>query len=141
MHVDGRQKKVCTVSIKRQALPDVYVMNFSTMTMLLPLARMPSRDGEAGMKTMLRDINVIPNGTGQEIPYASSWSSTYESVGPLRTFHSFSPPVSPPNDTCRFLACFVSVWGCLVVVLLFVLSCFCFLFCKCHGISQILRAY
>ena len=119
----------------------MYVMNLSTMTMLLPPARMPNRDGEAGMKTMLRDINVISNGTGQEIPYASSWSSTYESVGPLRTFHSFSPPVSPPNDTCRFLACFVGVWGCLVVGLLFVLSCFCFLFCKCHGISQILRAY
>ena len=86
----------------------MYVMNLSTMTMLLPLARMPNRDGEAGMKTMLRDINVISNGTGQEIPYASSWSSTYESVGPLRTFHSFSPPVSPPNDTCRgVVVCFV----------------------------------
>ena len=77
---------------------------------------------------MLRDINVIPNGTGQEIPYASSWSSTYESVGPLRTFHSFSPPVSPSNDTCRVFVCFVGVWGCLVWVLLFVLSCFVFLF-------------
>ena len=119
----------------------MYVMNLSTMTMLLLLARMPNRDGEAGMKTMLRDINVISNGTGQEIPYASSWSSTYESVGPLRTFHSFSPPVSPSNDTCRVLACFVGVWCCLVGVLLFVLSCFCFLFCKCHEISQILRAY
>ena len=61
------------------------------------------------MKTMLRDINVIPNGTGQGIPYASSWSSTYESFGPLRTFHSFSPPVSPSNDTCR--VSFVLVFG------------------------------
>ena len=58
---------------------------------------------------MLRDINVIPNGTGQEIPYAFSWSSTYESFGPLRTFHSFSPPVSPSNDTCR--VSFVLVFG------------------------------
>ena len=30
---------------------------------------------------MLWDINVIPNGAGQGIPYASSWSSTHESFG------------------------------------------------------------
>ena len=41
------------------------------------------------MKTMLRDTNVIPNGAGQGIPYASSWSSTYESFGQLRTSHPF----------------------------------------------------
>ena len=118
MHVDGRQKKVFTVSRGRLCL--MYVMHLSTMTMLLLLAQMSNRDGGTGMKTMLRDINVIPNGTGQGIPYASSWSSTYESFGPLRTFHSFSPPVSPSNDTCRvslvlvfglfglgFLVCFV----------------------------------
>ena len=73
---------------------------------------------------MLRDINVIPNGTGQEIPYASSWSSTYASVGPLRTFHSFSPPVSPSNDTCRVFVCLCWCLGCFAWVLLFVLSCF-----------------
>ena len=37
------------------------------------------------IETMLWDISVIPNGTGQEIPYASSGSSTYECVGPLPT--------------------------------------------------------
>ena len=87
MHVDGRQKKVFTVSRGRLCL--MYVMHLSTMTMLLPLAQMSNRDGGTGMKTMLRDINVIPDGTGQGIPYASLWSSTYESFGPLRTFHSF----------------------------------------------------
>ena len=122
MHVDGRQKKVCTVSRGRLCL--MYVMHLSTMTMLLLLAQMSNRDGEAGMKTMLRDVNVIPNGTGQEIPYASSWSSTYESVGPLRTFHSFSPPVSPSNDTCRVFVCLCWCLGCFAWVLLFVLSCF-----------------
>ena len=57
---------------------------------------------------MLRDINVISNGTGQETPYASSWSSTYESVGPLPTFHSFSPPVGFGLGFVVVLSCFVS---------------------------------
>ena len=117
MHVDGRQKKVFTVLRGRLCL--MYVMHLSTMTMLLLLAQMSNRDGGTGMKTMLWDINVIPNGGGQGIPYASSWSSTYESVGPLRTFHSFSPPVSPSNDTCRVFVCFVGVlFVCLRVLLL-----------------------
>ena len=87
MHVDGRQKKIFTVLRGRLCL--MYVMHLSTMTMLLLLAQMLNRDGGTGMKTMLRDINVIPNGAGQGIPYASSWSSTYENFGPLWTFHSF----------------------------------------------------
>ena len=137
MHVDGRQKKVFTVSRGRLCL--MYVMHLSTMTMLLLLAQMSNRDGGTGMKTMLRDINVVPNGTGQGIPYASSWSSTYESFGPLRTFHSFSPPVLPSNDTCR--VSFVLVFGLFGLGFLVCFVVFCFLFCKCHGISQILRAY
>ena len=59
MHVDGRQKTVFTVLRGRLSL--MYVMHLSTMTMLPPLAQMPSRDGGTGMKTMLWDINVIPN--------------------------------------------------------------------------------
>ena len=100
MHVDSRQKKAFTVSRGRLCL--MYVMHLSTMTMLLLLAQMSNRDGGTGMKTMLRDINVIPNGAGQGIPYASSWSSTYESFG---SFTLFSPPVSPSNDTCRGSLC------------------------------------
>ena len=61
MHVDGRQKKECTVSRGRLCL--MYVMHLSTMTMQLPLAQMSNRDGEAGMETVLWDISVIPNGT------------------------------------------------------------------------------
>ena len=59
MHVDGRQKKECTVSRGKLCL--MYVMRLSTMTMQLPLAQMSNRDGEAGMETMLWDISVIPN--------------------------------------------------------------------------------
>ena len=63
MHVDGRQKKEFTVLRGRLCL--MYVMHLSTMTMLLLLAEMSNRDGGTGMKTMLWDINVIPNGAGQ----------------------------------------------------------------------------
>ena len=47
-----------------------------------------------------------------------------ESVGPLRTFHSFSPPVSPSNDTCRVLACFVGVWAVWFLFCRVFVSCF-----------------
>ena len=43
---------------------------------------MSNRDGEAGMETMLWDISVIPNEQDKRC-------STYECVGPLRTFHPF----------------------------------------------------
>ena len=122
MHVDGRQEKVFTVLRGRHCL--MYVMHLSTMTMLLLLAQMSNLDGGTGMKTMLWDINVIPNRAGQGIPHASSWSSTHESFGQLRAFHSFSPLVSPSNDTCRwsfvlvFCFWFVFLLGlCLVPVL------------------------
>ena len=78
MHVDGRQKKGCTVSRGRLCL--MCVMRLSTMTMQLLLAQMSNRDGEAGMETMLRDISVIPNGTGQEIPYMFDIFHVFSSV-------------------------------------------------------------
>ena len=107
----------------------MYVMHLSTMTMQLLPAQMSNRDGEAGMETMLWDISVIPNGTGQEIPYASSGSSTYECVGLLRTFH--------PLLTSRFTFQHLPVFR-LLFVLCFVVAllCFCFLFCKCFGIPN-----
>ena len=135
MHVDGRQKKECTVSRGRLCL--MYVMHLSTMTMQLPLAQMSNRDGETGMETMLWDISVIPNGTGQEIPYAFSGSSTYECVGPLRTFHTFSPLVSPSKHLpCPCLLLLVpGVWVWLLLCRVFV-SCFASVL-----ESRILRAY
>ena len=126
MHVDGRQKKVFTVSRGRLCL--MYVMHLSTMTMLLLLAQMSNRDGGTGMKTMLRDTNVIPNGAGQGIPYASSWSSTYESFGQLRTSHpvfvhhlSHHPMTLAVVPLCWCLGFFVCLFG---LGFLFVLSCF-----------------
>ena len=101
LHASRWQTKEGIYRIKRQALPDVRDA---------PLHDDNAAASSTDVKPRWRswDINVIPNGTGQDT-YASSWSSTYESFGPLRTFHSFSPPVSPSNDTCR--VSFVLVFG------------------------------
>ena len=58
-------------------------------------------------------------------------------LGRFGRFTLFSPPVSPSNDTCS--GSLVLVFGLFGLGFLFVLSRFCFLFCKCNGISQILR--
>ena len=134
MHVDGRQKTVFTVLRGRLCL--MYVMHLSTMTMLPPLAQMPNRDGRTGMKTILWDINVIPNRAGQGIPYSSSWSSTHESFGRFTLFHhlSYHPMTLAAGCLCWCV--------CLFVCLLFRLLClFVSCFASVMGFSQILRAY
>ena len=65
------------------------------------------------------------------IPHASSWSSTYECVGLLRTFH----PLLTSRFTFQHLPTFVFCLFC-VVVWLCCLLCFWFLFCKCLGIPN-----
>ena len=75
------------------------------------------------------------------IPHASSWSSTYECVGLLRTFHPlltsrFTFQHLPAFAFCLFCAV---VWFCCFGVFLFpvfALLCFWFLFCKCLGIPN-----
>ena len=121
LHARRWQTKEGMYRIKRQALPDVRDAPLHADN----AAASCSEDGEAGMETMLWDISVIPNGTGQEIPYASSGSSTYECVGLLRTFHTFSPPVSPSKTLAVSLFVFVGVWVwvCLLLCRVFV-SCF-----------------
>ena len=61
----------------------------------------------------------------------TSGSSTYECVGPLRTFHPLLTAFHLPN-TCRVL--FVLL--CFGFGVFVALSCFCFLFCKCFGIPN-----
>ena len=110
LHARRWQKKIFTVLRGRLCL--MYVMHLSTMTMLLLLAQMLNRDGGTGMKTMLRDINVIPNGAGQGIPYAPVLPRGVQhmrTLGRFGRFTLFSPPVSPSNDTCR--GSFVLVFG------------------------------
>ena len=65
------------------------------------------------------------------IPHASSWSSTYECVGLLRTFH----PLLTSRFTFQHLPSFVFFLFC-VVVWFCCLLCFWFLFCKCLGIPN-----
>ena len=59
MHVDGRPKKVRTVS--RGELCLMYETSLSRMIMQLPPVQMANQDGDAGMETMLWEFNIIPN--------------------------------------------------------------------------------
>ena len=59
MHVDGRPKKVRTVS--RGELCLTYETSLSRMRMQLPPVQMTDQDGDAGMETMLWEFNIIPN--------------------------------------------------------------------------------
>ena len=89
----------------------MYETRLSRMTMQLPLAQMANRDGEAGMETMLWDINVIPN--EQDNGYLML-------------------PPGVLHMPCSF--CFVLCFGFGVFV---ALLCFCFLFCKCFGMRSL----
>ena len=122
MHVDGRPKKVCTVSRGEPCL--MYVTRLSTMTMQLPLAQMANRDGEAGMETMLWDINVIPNEQDNGYLMLPPGVLHMSALGRLRTFH----PLLTSRFTFQHLPCsfcFVLCFGfgCLLLCRVFV-SCF-----------------
>ena len=134
-HVDGRQKKVCTVSRGKLCL--MYEMRLSTMTMQLPLAQMSNRDGEAGMETMLWDISVIPNEQDKRYLMLPPGVLHMSALGRFGRFTSFSPRVSPSKHLpCP---CFVWCWcfgfGVVVLFRVFV-SCFASVL-----ESRILRAY
>ena len=104
----------------------------STMTMQLPLAQMANRDGEAGMETMLWDINVIPNEQDNGYLMLPPGVLHMSALGRFGRFTLFSPRVSPSKHLpCSF--CFALCFGFGVFV---ALSCFCFLFCKCFGIPN-----
>ena len=59
MHVDGRPKKVRTVS--RGELCLMYETSLSRMIMQLPPVQMANQDGDAGMETLLWEFNITPN--------------------------------------------------------------------------------
>ena len=94
--------------------------------MQLPPAQMANRDGDAGMETMLWDINIIPNDLDNGYLMLPPGVLHMSALGRFGRFTLFSPRVSHSN-TCRFfvLCCVLGVWGFVA------LSCFCFLFCKC----------
>ena len=131
-HVDGRPRKVRTALRGEPFL--MYETRLSRMIMQLPPAQMANRDGDAGMETMLWDINIIPNELDNGylmlppgVLHMRRWAASDVSPSSHLAFHI-------PN-TCRFLCCVVFwVWGCFAA-----LWCFGFLFCKCLE-SRILRA-
>ena len=100
--------------------------------MQLPLAQMANRDGEAGMETMLWDINVIPNEQDNGYLMLPPGVLHMSALGRFGRFTLFSPRVSHSKHLpCSF--CFVLCFGFGVFV---TLLCFCFLFCKCFGIPN-----
>ena len=110
----------------------MYETRLSRMTMQLPLAQMANRDGEAGMETMLWDINVIPNEQDNGYLMLPAGVLHMSALGRFGRFTLFSPRVSHSKHLpCSF--CFVLCFGFGVFV---ALLCFCFLFCKCFGIPN-----
>ena len=130
MHVDGRPKKVRTVSRGEPCL--MYETRLSRMIMQLPPAQMANRDGDAGMETMLWDINIIPNELDNGYLMLPPGVLHMSALGRFGRFTLFSPRVSPSKHLpCSFVLCCVLGLGVFVA-----LWCFCFLFCKCFGIPN-----
>ena len=100
----------------------------------LPPAQMANRDGDAGMETMLWDINIIPNELDNGYLMLPPGVLHMSALGSFGRFTLFSPRVSHSKHLPVF--CFVLCFGFGVFVALW---CFCFQFCKCLE-SRILRA-
>ena len=110
----------------------MYETRLSRMTMQLPLAQVANRDGEAGMETVLWDINVIPNEQDNGYLMLPPGVLHMSALGRFGRFTLFSPRVSHSKHLlCSF--CFMLCFGFGVFV---ALLCFCFLFCKCFGIPN-----
>ena len=110
----------------------MYETRLSRMIMQLPLAQMANRDGDAGMETMLWDINIIPNEQDNGYLMLPPGVLHMSALGRFGRFTLFSPRVSHSKHLpCSF--CFVLCFGFGVFV---ALLCFCFLFCKCFGIPN-----
>ena len=92
MHVDGRPKKVRTVSRGEPCL--MYETRLSRMIMQLPPAQMANRDGDAGMETMLWDINIIPNELDNGYLMLPPGVLHMSALGRFGRFTLFSPRVS-----------------------------------------------
>ena len=118
MHVDGRPKKLRTVSRGEPCL--MYETSLSRMIMQLPPAQMANQDGDAGMETMLWDFNIIPNDLDYGYLMLPPGVLHMSALGRFGRFTLFSPRVSH-SYTCRLLFCLlcVFVWFCCFVVFLF----------------------
>ena len=118
MHVDGRPRKVRTVSRGEPCL--MYETRLSRMIMQLPPAQMANRDGDAGMETMLWDINIIPNELDNGYLMLPPGVLHMSALGRFGRFTLFSPRVSHSKHLPVFVLC--CVWGCLLLCGVFVSS-------------------
>ena len=91
------------------------------MIMQLPPAQMANRDGDAGMETMLWDINTIPNELDNGYLMLPPGVLHMSALGRFGRFTLFSPRVSHSKHLPVF--CFVLCFGlggvCCFVVFLF----------------------
>ena len=119
MHVDGRPRKVRTVSRGEPCL--MYETRLSRMIMQLPPAQMANRDGDAGMETMLWDINIIPNELDNGYLMLPPRVLHMSALGRFGRFTLFSPRVSHSKHlpVFRFVLCFGFGGVCCFVVFLF----------------------
>ena len=119
MHVDGRPRKVRTMSRGEPCL--MYETRLSRMIMQLPPAQMANRDGDAGMETMLWDINIIPNELDNGYLMLPPGVLHMSALGRFGRFTLFSPRVSHSKHLPVF--CFVLCFGlrgvCCFVLFLF----------------------
>ena len=72
----------------------MYETRLSRMIMQLPLAQMANRDGDAGMETMLWDINIIPNEQNNGYLMLPPGVLHMSALGRFGRFTLFSPRVS-----------------------------------------------
>ena len=119
MHVDGRPKKVRTVSRGEPCL--MYETSLSRMIMQLPPAQMANQDGDAGMETMLWDINIIPNELDIGYLMLPPGVLHMSALGRFGRFTLFSPRVSHSKHlpVFFFVLCFGFGGVCCFVVFLF----------------------
>ena len=88
----------------------MYETRLSRMIMQLPLAQMANRDGDAGMETMLWDINIIPNEQDNGYLMLPPGVLHMSALGRFGRFTLFSPRVSHSKHLpCSF--CFVLCFG------------------------------
>ena len=97
----------------------MYETRLSRMIMQLPPAQMANRDGDAGMETMLWDINIIPNELDNGYLMLPPGVLHMSAVGRFGRFTLFSPRVSHSKHLPVFVLCCVLGLLCRVFV-----SCF-----------------
>ena len=100
----------------------MYETSLSRMIMQLPPAQMANQDGDAGMETILWDINIIPNELDNGYLMLPPGVLHMSALGRFGRFTLFSPRVSHSKHLpvfCFVLCCVLGLGVCCFVVFLF----------------------